>query len=265
MPISDVGHQRLPFAISHALKRAITHTVGFSTYFRIIPAVCIAPLPTLITQAVIVFAVIVFVIVPFSLFAQSLSFINSALSLLSGLGILWVLRLTKDEYSPQLEGLLGWSYVALVLLGALVPGLVDQFMQACCPDFCLEFKESGLGTLIAQVTDRYTIYGCAMSIFDLVCCIILLCVCAYIAGVFYASAREPRLVDLKNRIIVLWVLSGGECVVADIEHYYYDEGNKHPVAFISNARRYTTLNQIEGDLHWIRFAKLVLDRSNARL
>lgn len=32
MPISDVGHQRLPFAISHALKRAITHCDGFYDY-----------------------------------------------------------------------------------------------------------------------------------------------------------------------------------------------------------------------------------------
>ena len=35
MPISDVGHQRLPFAISHALKRAITQlTEGVDEEFR---------------------------------------------------------------------------------------------------------------------------------------------------------------------------------------------------------------------------------------
>lgn len=85
------------------------------------------------------------------------------------------------------------------------------------------------------------------SLLDVLMAITLLCVLAYVLGVYYAAHRESRLVDADNRIMVLSVFSGGACAAARIESSRVDPGKRYPVCKFSRARMYRSLSQFDGE------------------
>lgn len=120
--------------------------------------------------------------------------------------------------------------------------------------------------LVSCIAYRFRIAGILVaSLLDVLIAITLLCVLAYVLGVYYAAHREPRLADTDNRITVLSVFSGGACAAARIESIRVDPGKRYPVCKVSQARMYRSLSQFDGEQSRIRFSKIELNRENAKL
>ena len=240
-------------------------TMGTATYYRIHPAICIAPLATLITQALCLIALVAFVVLPITVYVGSLVLVNAAMGIMSSLGIFAVLRLTKGEYEARFEGVLGWTFVVVIMVLSVVSLLVEARVNPGLPRYALGIPNEGLKTLVSCITYRFIIAGIvAVSLLDVLTAVTLLCALAYVLGVYYAAHREPRLVDMDNRIMVLSVFSGGACAAAKIESMRVDPKMRYPVCKISNARIYRSLAQFDGELYWVRFSKLELNRENAK-
>ena len=242
-------------------------TVGTSAYFRLHPAVCIAPLPTLITQALTVSAIVLFLLMPIVVSCGSFVPVHILLGSLSLLGIHRVLNLMRGEYSQRFEGLLGYLFIgfttfwlATILVFDCVPK-IGPLWWAPITD-----PQSGFERFLYFLTARQPIGNIVVvNIADLIAFLTLLCVVAFLAGVYYAAHREPRLVDMKDLRVVLSVFTGGVCGVATIELVEYVQGKKYPVCHISKQRSYPPLTEMGDSLCWVRFAEIKVDRENATL
>lgn len=240
-------------------------TMGTSTYYRIHPAICIAPLATLITQALSLIAIVAFIILPFVAFTGSLVLANAFMGIASSLGIVAVLWLTRGEYEARFEGALGWSFVAVSMALAIFSLSKGARVEEGLPFYVPDISNEGLRMLVSCITYRFRIAEIVVaSLLDVLMAITLLCVLAYVLGVYYAAHREPRLVDTDNRIMVLSVFSGGACAAARIESIRVDPGKRYPICKVSQARIYRSLSQFDGELSWVRFSKIELNRENAK-
>lgn len=239
-------------------------TMGASTYYRIHPSICIAPLSTIITQALGVLFVVAFFFVPIALCVHSLVELNIVLSLLSGFGIVYVLRLTTGEYSMHYEGLLGWVFVVASFLSAAFAVVCDIPVHPGRPFPFSLIDSPTLDPYLSLLVDRVNVADViALSVLDIVATITLLCVIAYVIGVRYAAHREPRLVSRDKRIMVLSVFSGGICVVARISAIRREDGKRYPVVIVQKPRLYSSITQLDATLEWVRFSRVEFDRSNA--
>lgn len=244
-------------------------TMGISTYFRIHPAVCMAPLATFITQALITFAIAFGAIALSTVATGSLLPANRVMNVTAGLGMIHILVLTMGEYSARFEGILGWAYSAGCIWATIWSFMYDPFAAPGLPAWIGGVGDDALGVFAAVLFSRFSVGACVLSLADAIAFILQLCVLAYIAGVYYAEHREPRLVDAEYREIVLWVFAGGTCVTAPILDVRFEEdvdpSLELPVCVVSNRRLYRHLSDFKDGLVWARFSKLDLNRSNAEI
>lgn len=221
-------------------------TMGASTFFRIHPSICIAPLATFITQTLGVLVVVVLLFIPFALWTHSLVLLNLILAFASGLGVAYVLRLTDGECSARFEGSLAWIFVFgcfLSVMFTLASGFpVSEGRLFPFPTI----DNSSFNIYLGLLVDRLNIADViTLSVLDIIATLTLLCVLACVIGMYYSAHREPRLVDRDKRLMVLAVFSGGTCVVAHIAAIRREKGKrlscwrcaKTKDLFIDNANR----------------------------
>lgn len=240
-------------------------TMGASTYYRIHPSICIAPLATLITQSLGVLVVVVFLFIPFALWMHSLVQLNAMLTVASGLGIAIVLRLTDGEYSMRFEGALGWVFVLGCFLSVIFTVAFGFPVSEGRPFPFPSIDNPSFNIYLGLLVDRLNIADAiTLSVLDVIATLTLLCVLAYAIGVYYTAHREPRLVDRNKRLMVLTVFSGGTCVVAHIAAIRREKGKRNPVGVVLSPRIYSSITQIDAEFEWVRFSKIELDRSNGK-
>lgn len=158
-----------------------------------------------------------------------------------------------------------WVYSVGCIWATIWSFMYDPFAAPGLPAWIGGVGDDAPGVFAAVLFSRFSVGACVLSLADAIAFILQLCVLAYIAGVYYAEHREPRLVDVEYREIVLWVFAGGMCVTAPILDVRFEEdvdpSLEPPMCVVSNRRLYRHLSDFNDGLVWARFSKLDLNRA----